>query len=187
MSNTYFVKYLPREGRPEEKNMCKHTLTGFIGRLEYWDSQKMGKRDEGYYLVSNTEFQGVSKTYLEKVEPFLCSKDVKVGDKVLCNGHEDEVLQYPYTDPYGDGYDILLKEEGTQVLGYDVFKVIGKISSEACVKDGDVLTEDQVMFMLINIIHAGINGTLERLRQIYPAFTYKDIRVKIRCPWGHYH
>jgi hypothetical protein len=177
MSDTYIVKYLPIKGKPEVGDRCKHSITKFIGILEYWNSQKMGKRDEGYYLVSNTEFQGVSKSYLEKVEPFLCSKDVKVRDIIP----EGEIIDIE-TDPWGR--EVVIWQKGNisgSEFKYKLFKVIGKTSSGACVKDGDVFEEDQLGH------YYKTHGHVKSTNELSLEKTPKDYIIYIKCPWGHYH
>lgn len=46
------------------------------------------------------------------------NQQFKAGDTVLCNGKFDIVIEYPFNDPQTDedgGYDIVLKEQGTQM------------------------------------------------------------------------
>jgi hypothetical protein len=70
----------------------------------------------------------MSKKYFAKWLPE--KGEIKQFDKVIIDGKIDVVEQYPFTDPYGDGYDIVLAEAGTQMA-----KNCNKVKLSLCSRD----------------------------------------------------
>jgi hypothetical protein len=135
MSHKYFAKWIPIEGKVEEGDICKHSLTGFLGRLEYWNSEKMGKRDEGYYLVNKDDFQGVSKSYLQKVKLFICSRDISIGDEIVYIGPDITLEALPEELRFKTGCKSTCTNPKTISREFWV-KVIAEVSPKEDIKEG---------------------------------------------------
>lgn len=104
---------------------------------------------------------GVPVDFEREVQLFLCSKDIKVGDKVQwiepnlfwINYPHDIVEEIKSTErgSFSNGNDLLIRLGGTEKVAGNWFymkeflKVIGPISPEAIwVKEGDEFTDKEV-------------------------------------------
>ena len=118
MAKVYFCKYLPTSGEIREGDFYFQTYqAGQIGRAN----------KEDYLNATYKE--------LQKVKPFLCSREIGVGDKLT--GWSNRTTHIAVEE------DIeLFKECG---IHSHVFKVIGEISPHAMwVREGDEFTEEEV-------------------------------------------
>lgn len=115
----YFAKYLPVEGEIKEG--------------DYYSSAT------GIYKHTGGKNYVILSTY-KKVKLFLCSRDIKVGDKVFCfDVHLNNPLHPPerYIDPWR------IRTEGDTCNA--CIKVIGEISPNAIwVKEGDEFEERDI-------------------------------------------
>lgn len=122
----YFAKYLPVEGKIKEPNIEEYREDSdfphkYIKDMEIYEEEKGDQ------------------------QLFLCSRDIKVGDKVY----------YPARDAYFEVKTVIPKtgyvsikipgmKDGWGVMEDERFKVIGLISPEATwVKEGDEFDEDE--------------------------------------------
>lgn len=117
-SKQYFAKWLPVEGEIKEGNwVIGATMVVYRLEGEEWKT----------YL----EFKSIA-TSIKRVKLFLCSRDIKVGDRIL----DEDLLQderiCSIDEIIGDGYRKWIRK-------------IGEISPEATwVKEGDEFTADQL-------------------------------------------
>lgn len=118
----YFVKYLPVEGDIKEGEIC------FV-------DDGNGDTD---YLPFKQIYMEEGEPYPVKVKPFLCSRDIQVGDE--------------YYNSMGYKVDHTWDEEAIQDskdFPDDIFKVIGEISPDAGIIEGQEFTEEEVKFLKI--------------------------------------
>jgi hypothetical protein len=149
----YYTKYLPIEGEIKVGEICLITdEDGLIGFLPF----KQIYVDEG----------GIPP---KKVELFVCSRDIKIGDhamELLTTGEYDTFQ----IDTENDIYDDMIAD-GRQ------FKVIGKVSKKATwVKGGDEYYENELFAHGV-----GVNWCKdgEPTGLIYT--------FKVKGPCGHFH
>ena len=170
----YYTKYLPIEGEIKVGEICLITdEDGLIGFLPF----KQIYVDEGGILP-------------KKVELFLCSRDIKIGDhamELLTTGDYDTFQ----IDTENDIYDDMIAD-GRQ------FKVIGKVSKKATwVKDGDEFDENEIqllyhetysyggpasMYWDTRIIECKIDD--KKMKVDKDNFYYP---IEIKGPCGHFH
>lgn len=179
---SYFAKYLPVEGeiKPGDLFECLDETFGH----------------KPYEMPFEKEKQSTPCSKCRKVKLFLCSRDIQVGDEVHYNYNHDIkwIVDKLFTTTLKSG-------SGEHPIN-TVYKVIGEISPDAKVKEGDEFDEDQIKI------------TLKRRRLCicqpeHPYFPWKnpdcphlkeDHRggelcmneelynfVEIKCPWGHFH
>lgn len=181
----YFAKYLPVEG---EIRIGKAIDGGIYSRPNIVDIIVVEDLDKDYGYAKNSNggiynINGIRK--LTPVKLFLCSRDIQVGDKVLCpmpykNNKLEEfvIVERPenyhldmLVGKFSDGRE--MKEPA--YLNQMAFKVIGEISPDAIfyVKEGDEFDEDQIS--IVYKIRGSISDKLEVLF------------VKIKGPCGHFH
>lgn len=158
----YFAKYLPVEGEMKKGVVVRKKLSGLTG-------------------VCMRDISSDEKDEYEKVQLFLYSRDINVGDKVKYNtsGTEDEVLEV-----YND-VAISLKRTKGAFLKQHVSKVIGPISPNAIwVKEGDEFDEDEwrAFNSKIEIIIAkGVTMLFGHVSQFDPWY------IQVKGPCGHFH
>lgn len=158
-----YIKYLFVEGEINEGDWCKHLPTGKIIYCSY--QSVIDKLKEKNFL-----------SQYKKVNPFLCSRDIEVGDKVWIN--QDTTYE---VDHIKGGY---IYFGGMSIRGRvgSTFKVIGEISPDVkWVKEGDEIVdfETEMFFKHDNKWYK------EQLKDI-------DLQEKkwfktIKGPCGHYH
>jgi len=149
----YFAKYFPVEGEPDNGDMVI-SPDGKITKVVLSE-------------ITYPEDYTIGGANLAKL--FLCSKDIKIGDKVkLLEGSNND-------------YDIKFEDE----IGNDLwFKVIGELSPDAIwVKEGDEFNEEE--WSLFGYKQGMIfpDGILKNPE--YQAKYKKDyihLFVKIKCP-----
>lgn len=125
--NKYFVKYLPTSGEIGEGDFYFQTYqAGQIGRANKEDYLNGAYKD------------------LQKVKPFLCSREIGVGDEV-----QDEEGNKAMCESFTQAGLIRLRvnnEFYTDVID-SFFKVLGEISPHAIwAREGDEFTEGEVRF-----------------------------------------
>ena len=173
----YFAKWLPVEG--EVKN----------GDMWIYRGYAMSPVDYDYDPYP----QDTGEKVKQKVQLFLCSRDIKVGDKVS-NGRNEFVVERIGGDIIM--WDKTFRDEGFLGPGYlykqckasECFKVIGEISPNALsfVKEGDEFDERDIS---IKTVHD--NGYKMELQQL--KYVPKDELIKwsalveIKGPCGHFH
>lgn len=99
----YFAKYLPVEGEIKKGDKLIDPTLDSLGVIE---------------ALTDNEGVKIKARGGSKVKLFLCSRDIKVGDRVRKKNRE--LFPYPASDT-----DIEVLRE------HEAFKVIGEISSEA--------------------------------------------------------
>lgn len=140
----FFAKYLPVEGE--------------IKKGDYYIDNSLGKNT--IHLCRSTPSEDLNSTDLicKKVKLFLCSRDIKAGDKVIYNNKEYEVTS-----------DSLITVKNNK----NTYKVIGEISPEATwVKEDDEFDK----------------GEIKVEPEIYlNEKLVKNKWVRIKGPCGHFH
>lgn len=149
----YFAKHLPVEGEIKEGDHYLFNNNNDIATKDVINEIKL--HSEGY----------------TRAKLFLCSRDIKVGDKVqgtILTGDNVYVTDEQGYNLKENIHNISLKE--AQIM--DAFKVIGEISPEAIwVKEGDEF-----------------NITEFRDRLIGWSYNKEVNRIEIRCSQcGHFH
>lgn len=147
----YFAKYLPVEGEIKEgdKVLVSRPMGAFIGTVV---SNKIVS-DNNVLMYSLNEVEKA------KVKLFLCSRDVKMGDKVKIEG--------------GSFNDYEIDREEQIFNGHLFYKIIGEISPEATwIKEGDEFDITDVKRIAI-----GIGNPVGSEYHIY----------EILGPCGHFH
>jgi len=164
----YFAKFLPIKGKPleggwafcthEEPNLGSYSLIHLIGKeWEFYKAQN------GWYPA-------------EKAKLFLCSKDIKPGDKVYelyKDGRISKEFEWTWA------MDSCLHSEG-------VFKVIGEISQEASwIKEMDEIDENKIR--IIYTCEKGSECDMHFGKQVCTAPHEIIDTIKIKGPCGHFH
>lgn len=180
----YFAKYLPIEGVINKGD--KVLVVGkYIQTCE-------GLHDfDGIQIDWNPEigFATVAKSQSQKVQLFLCSRDIQVGDNVRA--------EYPSTL----SHDVKVTKESefttvphwTVEGGYEyaknaTFKVIGPISLEATwVKKGDEFEEDEVKKYWQPGGFGSETWNLVDVSILSYLLPDAAILYKIKGPCGHFH
>lgn len=175
----YFAKFLPVQGEPDLGKMCL-----FQGRVEMYTEYHWRE-------YCQCEVDNVPNT-IQKVQLFLCSREIEVGDKMESYV---PVGEHPYTREEGICLDYL-KEDDTYTYrlsdgsktncgaGY-CFKVIGPISPQATwVKEGMEFDEEEVKLIERHpyIFHKTgqcIGGEVEGWNEWLPK--YNECQIKCRC------
>lgn len=183
MNKLYFAKYLPAKG-------------------EIKDGQ-LGISVNGALY---THHEHLGKEYGKPVKLFLCSRDIQVGDKVLCPMpyQNDRLEEFIIVErPAGYNLDMLVGifSDGRQMtepayLNQSTFKVIGEISPEATwVKEGDEFDEEEIG-ILYNFVGEDSDDELftidsfwKEAKRWYHGKVPKYINppIAIKGPCGHFH
>lgn len=148
----YFTKYLPVEGEIKKGDKLIDNRMPNIGIVEALTD------NEGKRLYENGSV---------KYKLFLCSRDIQVDDKVMCNyvgGKEREWTVVAKADKSRSNIHI------KAALQLKAYKVIGEISSDATwVKEGDEFEEEQ---------------QIKISKRYYTSITDKTgyVEVEINCP-----
>ena len=155
MSKKYFAKYMPVEAQ------------GDLGCKWQWDNNI---QNTGWEDITPSDMDAIIAHGLKpspefrKVKLFLCSRDIKVGDKYSVDG--DVFLEAYKVDI--KTFEIIQKgfQKGIVSSSEVPFKVIGEISPEATfVKEGDEFDEDDIEH---------INGRRTAALVL--------VTIKIKCP-----
>jgi len=168
---TYFAKYLPVEGEVKEgdKFVDNWTIDKSVRTCISFGSVK-GFIDP---LITDSKHLRSSPKNTKKVQLFLCSRDIQVGDKAYLRP-DLQLVPTKVTSIGGRGSEMIIQgEDGTDCyLGEDnYFKVIGHISLDATwVKDGDNFEETSIKIPSRNNKFCNLNT---------------DILIKGPC--GHFH
>lgn len=194
----YFIKYLPVEGEIKEGDIVMHPHHGLLRLVKYSSKFLCWDCEIPYLNNEDLSFPAVDK--VQKVKLFLCSRDIKIGDKVKI----DVMLNGVYND-----YEFVKEdtEDGVKCQTFDgvgmyfhypeheeeenIFKVIGEISSDTTwVKEGDEFDENEVELWEKLKNH---KWTLEDVKK-YEGLMGKIINpekyfnIKIKCPTcSHFH
>jgi len=150
----YYTKYLPVEGEIKVGEIC--LVTDDDGSTAFLPFKQVYV-DEGGILP-------------KKVELFLCSRDIQIGDhamEFLSSTGEYDTFQI---DTENDIFDDMIADKRQ-------FKVIGKITTtDEWVKEGNEYYEDELMAQGF-----GFNWDRDGDRT---GFIYK---FKVKGPCGHFH
>lgn len=175
----YFAKYLPTKQEIKEEDI-KHGDKVYSPNKLY--GQSLGEKGEiitfdSRIIYDDSYTNGKPKWY--RVQLFLCSRDIKIGDQateVLVGGKVETFTIHTENDIYSD-----MIADGRQ------FKTIGPISPEATwVKEGMEFDEEEVMRHHICYDSEGNMGCcLHCSRSRGCDSTDYDYRIKGPC--GHYH
>lgn len=164
---TYFAKYLPVKGNIKDGD--KVEADGVI-----WTYSSKNQLSPLY----NQDYR--------KVKLFLCSTDIKVGDKVKCISHDGSIIDYFVIRDAGTQQkseqlwqvvtQCAFPESGYYINKARAFKVLGEVSSEATwVREEDEFDEEEIR-------HSG---------KIYLSkYAEEDEYIEyylIKGPCGHYH
>lgn len=180
MKKKYIAKYLPVEEEIKEGDRYKEKGNRY---KEKGNSNLIGiaKIPKDWNNPHTSYYDGY-----QKVELFLCSRDIKVGDKVYV----------PVYETYGKVQDTY-RESKTEVEvsgrfypevfpKEDLIKPIGKISPEAkWVKEDDEFDEDEIHYPYATDIEPHYHCTL---KEVEPQLTYPlSVHLLIKGPCTHYH
>lgn len=187
-NKSYFAKYLPVEGEIKEA-----LYIFWKGRVyqQYSILSNFREKTFGLFLGEN---QG-EHIPIEEAKPaklFLCSRDVKVGDKINYLSRNGDITFQGELDKI-EGEYIFLKEDRFKEdyhMSYplkDAYKVIGEISPQATwVKEGDEWDEDEVRVCGQQILVD--KETFNSDPRSWTEAEYKVVFVgKIKGPCGHFH
>lgn len=141
---SYFVKYLPIEGKIKEIKGTWVWAPWGLGQFELKiPNNGDGSTIHAYSQVHNGEtYIKVLHSDLKPVGLFLCSEDIKVGDKIYATDPPDKDLILREWTEHLD-LDIPNSISGLGVKG---FKIIGEISQDALsyVDNNDEFDEEQI-------------------------------------------
>jgi len=188
MSKKFFAKYSAVEGEIKEGDLYLQNLVGigFLNEIRTYTGGKLEARDK-------------------KVKLFLCSRDIKIGDRVKSFNYpeqnEGEVVDLRTSEKlvrakdHSEIYhlaDIQYPNDSSFVTAAisNFFKVIGEISQEAIwVKEGDEFDEYQIWCK--NISFWGDHYVMiqphawKEPRPIDKGWS--DEIIKLKGPCGHFH
>lgn len=170
----YFAKYLPVEGKVKPKDKFKHGING------------------RYLAIASDGWNEQSKIFFPeyfKVKLFLCSRDIKVGDKFkspLYPDKEYECLEKPDPTPQGVYPDKCYYTKNRlwfQWIPYsEGYKVIGLISKQAVwVTEGMEFDESDLRMLIKG------NTTDWEFDPTYPTEKYPLKHILVKGPCGHFH
>lgn len=139
---TYFTKYLPVEGEIQEGDWITDDKFN-IGKCLQKDSE---------FLECSCFYGMTDIINWRKLKLFLCSRDIKVGDKYWYidvtenNKIHKGISNIIEVAPEPDGHLAVMFDNNTFLWIEEVFKVVGEISLDALsyVKEGDEFDEDDV-------------------------------------------
>lgn len=141
----YFTKWIPIEGRI--KKGMKYILTKSLG---------LGAYKKGYVGTAAIDFtEEAQKSQGAKIlKFFLCSRDIKVGDKGIWGYDDDEKIWFEHpkqtfcTSTFEGKVSLNCNNSISRALepGTEVIKVVGEVSQDALnyVKKGMEFREDEV-------------------------------------------
>jgi hypothetical protein len=129
----YFLKYIPVKGTIHEGDTIRDKVSGDIGTVKRWEKHINEQED------------------FEKVQLWLCSWDIQIGDRM----YDSSRNQYGKYNGQIELWHTYLVEGKTgkeaiqSISTKDLFKVIGEISPAALefVKEGDEFDDEQVRVM----------------------------------------
>jgi len=162
----YFAKYLPIEGEIKEGDIV--LIKGILQ----------------FYFVDR-----VKETPSEKYKLFLCGRDIQIGDYIhgLREGGWDTEHQGIALEQ-DRGYFFIegIIEGGLRKFRLrQCFKVIGEISPEAKVQEGDEFDYGEVLISYC--CEKGDECDKHFGEQLCSAPHEILNLIKIKCPWGHFH
>lgn len=177
----YFTKYLPQKGEIKEGDY-------YIGGINNIPTKRIAGRDDN---MANAKCQ--------KVELFLCSRDIQVGDEFLIDTpglpmHLEKRICVDVVDPSKYNLDdnvlmYMINKTGAHLKHGECFKVIGEVSPEATWVTEMELEEDQVQFT--TKAYTALSGDepedfvvseTEWLKEEITKWETIDKRIRILCP-----
>lgn len=184
----YFLKYLPNK-----KPIAIGVLT-----TEGKVLSKLDIRDKTFW-ITDTKIDGVNVNIeddcfqeheLKTIDLYVCSKNIKAGDKVFDKGDLNYPLYFKGTPENDTEIGEFLTEDNlfTYRNMSDVFKVIGEVSlsSLGYVKQGDEFDEGDLQFKLKKGDLAGHIFNLSNIKA-FIGNSYQHAWVLIKGPCGHFH
>ncbi len=147
-----FAKYIPVDGEIQEGDIG---LDPFGLPYHCKDGKMLDEDESTYYLLKDYSDK------FRKVKLMLCSREVKVGDKMRMT--DNPFLEVEWTEKLD-----FSKSNTFTGTDPDAFKVIGEISPDALeyVKEGDEFDEDVVRILPID----------------HDPYARKGIFAKVKCP-----
>lgn len=195
----YFAKYLPVEGEIKEGDRVK-LPTEFIATAVI-ENGKIGWHALNNNTIGHVYFLVGSK----KVKLFLCSRDIQIGDKVLCPMpyQNNKLEEFIITEkPKNYHLDMLVGRfaDGREMkepayLNQSTFKIIGEISPDALsyIKEGDEIDENHVEAWYYDDLHKSFLLKVGRLSVLQvDEEKWRELRgvrtiFKIKGQCGHFH
>ena len=149
----YFAKYLPVEGEIKDGDYYHWAVTNTIQKFKALSERK-------------------PSSDCTKMKLYLCSRDIQVDDEYY--NEEFEFTKYPNKSIAGSQ---------TEFVGVNgSYKTIGEISPEAAwVKEGDEFDEDEIMYLVKDLISGDWRLNIE------PDPTIDLQRFAILGPCKHFH
>lgn len=168
MSKPIFAKYLPVEGEIKEGSIVQDSL--------------------GYYCIGSEEGVRVYKEAGKSPHKlFLCSRDIKVGDKVWTTDY-NLLMEGIVESFYSEKEDmVVLNTLSPSVRKTTCFKKIGEVSPDAVwVKEGDEFDDYKTSYINQKgtIIAKPENKELDNFIKNHPL---TRVIVSVKGPCGHYH
>lgn len=168
--NKLFVKYLPVNGKINVGDIVRNNLDGLVGKTI---------RDISQPEIDDNEYS--------KLEPFICSNDIQIGDKVFLENDYNYIATV-INKINNSSRDIVLdkmpkdRENGT-LDSREMLKVIGKISPYAkWVKDGDELDKSEIKALYTKEYY-GDNSDWRENREFRNVLEW----FQVKGPCGHFH
>lgn len=142
MNKTYYTVYLPTEGIIKDGDMYQIKSVGTpklrtMGLYPKWGRYYQYNQKDVFCRISKL----VPSTHKRKVNLFLCSKDIKAGDKLRCyKPDKSEWVECTFIEELhgvvnGKDYDTYQCEFANGKIGgalkENFFKVIGQVSPDA--------------------------------------------------------
>lgn len=181
---SYFAKYLPVEGVPQLGDIYltnrpnykagPHLCAGNDGKIVWF-------QDGAPNVTIYTKLE-----FAKKVELFLCSRDIQVGDRY----YNTDYSIYRIAKSFGNTSPSIVYFDDSTVFDYrkDCIKVIGEFSNESkCfIKEHQEFDKDNIK----RVVQSNITGTIwygdvDQLPITMPQ-DYKFV-YQVKCPWGHFH
>lgn len=164
MNKKYFAKFLAVEGEIKEGELPCQVLDTYTNKIIEYKKYEYGSNASDYY---------------KKVKLSLCSRDIKIGDKVSslltdCTYFTEATKEH------------IISNQGVDNSN-QYFKVIGEISPDALnyVKEGDEFDEQDLAFGNKAVTSEWIKEpSISNAIALVRNDTWK---IKIKGPCGHFH
>jgi hypothetical protein len=183
MNKPYFAKWLTVEGKIEEGDFFEMEK-GSVGKVISIDKNMFS------YIGLTGYFQGKKSgtnhvvNLKQKMQLFLCSRDIQVGDEYTCP-HKGKGIDVGFGQPKQVAVWMIYTKERN--LCSDCFKVIGEISPNATwVKERDEFDEDEIYRNMVcpDCLDQDTTGECTCFYQKYtPIF----LNYSIKGPCGYFH
>jgi hypothetical protein len=143
-------------------------VEGEIKEGDFWIA-----KDGSYHTgATKSVLRHANLSGCKKVKLFLCSRDIQVGDIAM---EEGRFIPFEYT----------FMMDNCIPLSPKLFKVIGEISPDARVKEGDEFDKTQLSISTRKGIM--LDMPFEQPTVYQPHLDKGIFQIKIKCPWGHFH